>query len=47
MSAVSNAAFEPLDQDRKFLRTLAQLARLDPRMRVKEDESDLVHDASA
>lgn len=33
-----------LDEDRKFLRTLAELARLDPRLRVRENESDIVQD---
>src|SRR2546423_923627 len=48
VTAVTSEDHVPfLDEDRKFLRTLAQLAHLDPRIRVREDESDLIQDTLA
>jgi RNA polymerase sigma-70 factor (subfamily 1) len=40
--ASPDPSFPFLEEDRRFLRTLAQLARLDPHLRVREDESDIV-----
>jgi RNA polymerase sigma-70 factor, ECF subfamily len=44
METRPSVEFAVFAEDRDFVRTLAQLARLDPRIRVREDESDLVQE---